>query len=131
MLLACLQETPDYIVPIVAHLELGEAVETAEILWRMKGDLERFGIRELERRSIFARLGFERARPILPGDRQLWVEAREDAHIDPALVKKQWNEWGKPGIHWIPGGHMTFPLHLPEITDAMAAFIHRVGVGAG
>ena len=43
MLLACLERTPDYIVPIVAHLELGEAVESAEILWRKKQDLERFG----------------------------------------------------------------------------------------
>jgi len=126
MLLACLTEPPDYIIPIVAHLELGEAVESAEILWRMKQDLERFGVREAERRDVFRRLGFETARPVLPGDRQLWIEATEDAHIDPALVKKQWNAWGQPGIHWIAGGHMTFPLHLPEITVEMGAFISRV-----
>jgi hypothetical protein len=126
MLLGCLDNPPDYIIPIVAHLELAEAVESAEILWRMKKDLERFGVREAERRDLFDRLGFAKARPKLGGDRQLWIEAREDAHIDPALVKKQWNDWGRPGIHWIPGGHMTFPLHLPEITDAMAAFIERV-----
>jgi len=38
MLLACLEPLPDYIVPIVAHLQLEDAVECAPILWRMKRD---------------------------------------------------------------------------------------------
>jgi hypothetical protein len=126
MLLGCLPPTPDYIVPIVAHLKLGDAVEQAEILWRTKRDLERWGVHEDERRRIFSRLGFERALPILPVDRQLWIEARQDGHIDPALVNAQWEAWGRPKIHWIPGGHMTFPLHLPEITTAMLALIRTI-----
>lgn len=126
MLLACLEPTPDYVIPIVGHLELGEAVENAEILWRMKQDLARFGVNETERRRLFSRIGFESARPVLPPDRQLWIEAEEDAHIDPALVRKQWEAWGRPGIHWIPGGHMTFPLHLGEITQAMGGLIRSL-----
>ncbi|HVU01694.1 MAG TPA: hypothetical protein VHE30_08080 [Polyangiaceae bacterium] len=129
MLLACLAPVPDYVIPIVGHLELGEAVENAEILWRMKQDLERFGVDEIGRRRIFSRLGLDSARPLLPGDRQLWIEAQEDAHIDPELVRKQWEAWGRPGIHWIPGGHMTFPLHLAEITRNMAALVRRVDRG--
>lgn len=126
MLLGCLAPTPDYIVPIVAHLELGEAVEGAEILWRTRQDLERWGVHEPERRRLFSRLGFDRARPLLPGDRQLWIEAEKDGHVDPAFVTKQWEAWGRPGIHWIPGGHMTFPLHLPEITSAMRTLIRTL-----
>ena len=125
MLLACLDPVPDYIIPIVAHLRLAEAVENASILWRMKRDLERFGIHEAERRRIFTRLGFDSATPLLPPDRQLWVEAREDAHIDPKLVQAQWEERGRPPIHWISGGHMTFPLHLAEITRSMRDFLDR------
>ena len=44
MVLACLDPAPDYIVPIVSHLYLSEAVEEAPILWRMKTDLEHFGV---------------------------------------------------------------------------------------
>src|SRR5262249_34581167 len=33
MLMACLLPLPDYIVPIIAHLDLGDAVENAPILW--------------------------------------------------------------------------------------------------
>lgn len=123
MLLGCLPPAPDYIIPIVAHLRLAEAVEHASILWRMKQDLERWGVDEAQRRQIFDRFGLDRAMPVLPAEQQLWVEAEEDAHIDPALVRSQWAEWGKPHIHWIPGGHMTFPLHLKEITGAMRAFL--------
>lgn len=126
MLLACLTPLPDYIVPIVAHLELGDAVEDAEILWRTKQDLERWGVHEAERRRLFSRLGFDRARPLLPPERQLWIEAEKDGHIDPALVRKQWEAWQRPGIHWIPGGHMTFPLHLPEITREMGTLIRTM-----
>lgn len=123
MLLACLPPTPDYAIPIVAHLHLGEAVEEATILWRVKRDLERFGAGPEKRRRIFQRLGLESAQPILPPEKQLWVEARDDGHIDPTLVSRQWEEWRRPNIHWIEGGHMTFPLHLPEITRAMGDFL--------
>jgi hypothetical protein len=38
-------------------------------------------------------------------------------------VLRQWEAWGRPNLHWIAGGHMTFPLHLPEITEAMSGFL--------
>ncbi|HVW26856.1 MAG TPA: alpha/beta hydrolase family protein [Polyangiaceae bacterium] len=125
MLLACLEPTPDFVIPIVAHLMLAEAVEHATILWRMKGDLERWGIHEAQRREIFRRVGFDDAQPVLSRERQLWIEAREDAHIDPALVRRQWEAWGKPELYWIEGGHMTFPAHLREITNAMYQFLAK------
>ncbi|MBV9949236.1 MAG: alpha/beta hydrolase family protein, partial [Myxococcales bacterium] len=44
MVLACLEPaTPDYVIPIVGHLQLIDAIEEAPIFWRMKHDLERFG----------------------------------------------------------------------------------------
>jgi len=123
MLLACLPPLPDYVIPIVAHLHLGEAVEHASILWRVKQDLERWGAGPVARWRLFDRLGIDRAVPLLSPKRQLWIEAREDGHIDPSIVVRQWAAWGEPALHWIPGGHMTFPLHLPEITATMRAFL--------
>lgn len=126
MLLGCLEQVPDYVIAIAAHLAIGEASERAEILWRTKRDLERWGVSEAARRRIWARLGIDEARPVLSPDRQLWIEAREDAHIDPDLVRAQWERWGQPNLHWIPGGHMTFPLHMGEITRAMGDFMKSV-----
>lgn len=122
MLLACVGPAPDYVAPIVAHLQLEDAVERAPILWRMKRDLERWGIGEERRRRIFERLGWSGYVPTLSPERQLWVQAREDAYIDAGLVEKQWSEWRRPPILWIDGGHMTFPLHIDRITERLDAF---------
>lgn len=122
MLLACLQPVPDWVAPIVSHLQLVDAVEEAPILWRMKHDLEAFGIGRARRKEIFERLGFDRLQPVLPPERQLWIMARDDAYIAAPLVEKQWREWGQPPIEWIPGGHMTFPLSLGRIVDRTREF---------
>jgi len=127
MLLGCLEPAPDYIVPIVSHLQLAEAVETASILWRMKADLEKFGVDAARRQDIFRRLGVGSLLPVLPPERQLWIMARDDAYIDAPLVEKQWHAWGEPPIEWIPGGHMTFPLSLGRIVERTREF--HAGLG--
>lgn len=122
MALACVTPTPDYIMPIIGHLKLGEAVEEAPILWRMKSDLERFGIDAEERAELFRRLGLGTMKPKLAPERQLWIEATDDVYITAKLVKQQWEEWGRPPILWIPGGHMTFPLSLTMVLARMKEF---------
>jgi hypothetical protein len=119
MLTGCVTSPPDYIVPMIAHLQLAEAVEDAGILWRMKSDLERFGVDHERRAEIFRRLPLAHAKPTLAVDRQLWVAAREDAYLKAELVERQRKEWGEPPILWIPGGHMTFPIALDDIIGKM------------
>ncbi len=126
MLLACVEPAPDYIIPIIAHLQLVDAVENAKILWRMKHDLEGWGVDEPARRRIFERLGWSSLKPVLAPERQLWVQAREDAYIDAKLAARQHADWGEPPILWIEGGHMTFPLHIDEMTDRIARFVETV-----
>ncbi len=123
MLLGCLEPAPDFIIPIISHLELAEAVEHAAIMWRMKRDLEKWGIHEGERREIMRRLGWSDYEAVVPVERQLWIQAREDAYIDAALAEGQWRRWGEPPILWIEGGHMTFPLELGKMTRRMSAFL--------
>jgi pimeloyl-ACP methyl ester carboxylesterase len=123
MLLGCLESPPDYIVPIIAHLMLGEAIEEAPILWRMREDLDRFGIDRAERKRLFDKLGLEKLRPLVPIERQLWVPARDDQYLTAPLVTKQWEAWGKPPIHWISGGHMTIPLSMVSIVSRIGQFV--------
>lgn len=122
MILACVEPLPDYIVPVIAHLRLREAVEEASILWRMKQDLERFGLDARARRDLFGRLGIDTMRPLLPPDRQLWVMAREDQYIKADLVEEQWRAWGSPPIEWLKGGHMTFPFEANRFVNRLKAF---------
>ncbi len=122
MLMACAEDPPDYVVPVVGHLRLAEAVEDAPIFWRMKHDLQRFGIHRAERRAIFEGLGLHTLRPLVPPDRQMWIMARDDDFILAPLVVKQWHEWGEPKIDWLPSGHMTFPLLLGRIVEDTRVF---------
>ena len=134
MILACLEPVPDYIVPIVAHLALNEAVEEAGILWRMKHDLERWGVGRAQRQELFSRLGLGEYRPKLAPDRQLWIEARDDDFIDARLVQRQWEAWSQPNVFWIDGGHMTFPLHVNAFTQRMQRLLDELpseGSGPG
>ncbi len=123
MLLACLEpQTPDYVVPIVGHLQLADAVEHAPIFWRMKRDLEGFRIDRARREEIFGQLGLAGLAPVVPPERQLWIMARDDMFVTAPLVERQWRDWGRPPIVWIPGGHMTFPLSLGRIVESMRDF---------
>lgn len=122
MALACVDPPPDYVIPIVGHLKLGEAVEDAPILYRMRADLERFGIDRKQRKELFDRLGLARLRPKLPPERQLWIAAENDVYITAPLVREQWREWGEPPIEWIPGGHITFPLYIGRMVGHMRRF---------
>lgn len=119
MLTACVSPTPDYVVPMIAHLALAEAVEEAGILWRMKSDLDRFGVGREKRGELFRRLTIGSAKPVLAPERQLWVAAREDAYLKADLVSRQAEAWKNPEVLWIDGGHMTFPLAMESIVSAM------------
>ncbi len=123
MITACLTPGPDFVIPIVAHLQLGEAVEQAPILGRMRRDLERWGMGQASRRQLFERIGWHAYQPVLSAANQLWIAARDDVYIDAELARAQWQQWGQPSILWIDGGHMTFPLHMGVITNAMASFM--------
>lgn len=119
MLTACLDPTPDYIIPIISHLELVEAIEEAEILWRMKADLQAFGLDAQARRDLFTRLALYETKPLLAPERQLWLAAGEDRFLTKGGVEQQWERWGRPPIEWLTGGHMTFMFDAPKMLRRM------------
>jgi dienelactone hydrolase len=129
MILACLEPAPDYVVPICGHLDLGEILEDAPILWRMKADLERFGVDRAQRARIFDQVGLLRLKPLVPRERQMWIMARDDAYIAADLVLDQWRTWGQPPLEWIKGGHMTFPLSLARIVERTREFYEQTHPG--
>lgn len=129
MLLACVSPTPDYVVPMIAHLKLAHAVEEAGILWRMKSDLDRMGVNKEKRRDLFSRVAIGQAKPVLDPKQQLWIAAEEDAYLRADLVREQAEEWGKPEVLWIKGGHMTFPFEIDRINAAMKRMPKRATPG--
>jgi pimeloyl-ACP methyl ester carboxylesterase len=125
MILACLEPSLDFVIPIISHLQLLDAVEEAPILWRVKHDLNRWGVDRAARARIFDRLGWSAYAPAVPKERQLWIQAREDVYIDARAVERQWRQWDEPPILWVDGGHMTFALKIGEINARIKAFLAR------
>jgi len=80
------------------------------------------GVDRDERKRIFSHIGLHDLKPVIPPERQLWIMAKDDVYISADLVARQWEEWGKPPIEWIPGGHMTFPLSIGRIIDRTRDF---------
>lgn len=44
--------------------------------------------------------------PLVPPDRRLIIAARADRICPPAEAEALWMHWGRPRIHWYPGGHL-------------------------
>ena len=119
MVLACLDPTPDYVIPIVGHLQISDAIENAPIFWRMKADLERFGIDSEGRKDIFDGLGLERLLPRLRPESQLWIMAKDDGYVTAPRVEEQWRAWGRPPNRMDPG--------RAHDVRVLAAADHRAG----
>ena len=130
MTLACAPPIPDFIVPIIGHLQLADVVENAPIFWRMKADLERFGLGVGRRREIFDQFRASGPAPLVPRERQLWIMARDDQYMSAEAVLRQWHEWGEPPIEWIDGGHMTLALHLPLVIALVRNFYRGLGAAS-
>jgi len=44
--------------------------------------------------------------PLVPSDRRLVIAALGDRICPPAHADALWRHWGRPRIHWYPGGHL-------------------------
>jgi pimeloyl-ACP methyl ester carboxylesterase len=61
----------------------------------------------LEALRDFARVHAPLARaPLVPPDRRLIIAALGDRICPPADAEALWRHWGRPRIHWYPGGHL-------------------------
>jgi hypothetical protein len=48
-----------------------------------------------------------RSRPaVVPHSRRLVIGARADGICTPAHAEALWEHWGRPRLHWYPGGHL-------------------------
>lgn len=43
---------------------------------------------------------------LVPSERRLIIAARGDRICPPAHAEALWHHWGRPRIHWYPGGHL-------------------------
>lgn len=123
MLTACAEADLDWACPLVADVNLKDALENAPILGAMRRDLTRANV-TLERvNQLMARVGLERYPLAMERERMLIVGAVDDLFLQPDPLLRTWERWGKPPIHWIPGGHMTIIANMVPVWFKMNEFM--------
>jgi pimeloyl-ACP methyl ester carboxylesterase len=70
-----------------------------------------------------------RPRPAVPKERLLIVAGRGDRIVPPVHAEVLWEHWGRPEIHWFPGGHLAH-FGRGGYLQAVRKLLERVGVVA-
>jgi pimeloyl-ACP methyl ester carboxylesterase len=105
-LLASVEPTLAFAVPMIP------AVSMSELMWR-HGDKSRARRRAVEAGvtqdlldAVF-RVHAPLARPpLVPHDRRFLIAGEGDRITPPDQPRALWEHWGRPPIHWFPGGHL-------------------------
>lgn len=124
----CVDREIDFAVPIIAHQSLTDAVTRAPILARMNEDLRKQGLDADELRMIERRIGLGKLRPVIPSERQLWINARHDQFIHADVVERQWEEWERPPIRWYDGSHLSVIFEIPQIMRWVSQFLDELAL---
>ncbi|MCA9771474.1 MAG: alpha/beta hydrolase family protein [Myxococcales bacterium] len=126
---ACFDTRPAFVVPIAAHLDLAGVLEDAMLLEPMRDELRGYGWGPAEVDDYLASLGLKDLLPRVPLDRVLFAAGRYDRFLSAHRVEAQWDRWGRPAIHWFPGGHLGAMLHVRGVVGAMENFFDGLGLG--
>ena len=70
-----------------------------------------------------------RPRPVVPKERLLIIAGRADRIAPPVHAEVLWEHWGRPEIHWFPGGHLAH-FGRGGCLEAVRRHLERVGVVA-
>jgi hypothetical protein len=117
-LVACLEPRLNWVVPVVSHIDIADAVRHAPVALHARRQFERWGVSMGELSRINETLiGW--LEPVIDRERLLLVPGELDLVMRPDAVRRQLAKWpGVPSI-WLPGGHissvLSIAMHLPKI----------------
>jgi len=103
-------------------VNLTAALENAPILGAMRRDLTRSNVSLKRVSEIMDAVGLANYPLRMERERMLIVAAVEDLFLQPDPLLETWEKWGKPPIHWIPGGHMTIVVNMVPVWFKMNEF---------
>ena len=121
-----------FCVAVAAHLDLAGVLADASLVGLMRRELGRHGWTPADLRRFMHDVGAYRWRPLIPAERILLVAGEHDRFLRAERVKAQWELWGRPRLHWYPGGHLGIftqaSSYLPVVRDFLAERTAQAGV---
>jgi len=110
-----------YIAAVLASVEDGLAcsvpafpvVSLENLVWRQMAPVRRAevraaGLTEHLLKTAWSRHSPLRMRPRVSHEARLIVGGSADRIVPPAEVAALWEHWGRPSVHWAPGGHFAW-----------------------
>jgi pimeloyl-ACP methyl ester carboxylesterase len=104
-LVASLEDSLDFVVPVVAPVALADLVWDQTVAMVGEAAVREAGFDlELFRKSLAVHCPLSH-RLRVPAGRVLLVGGRADRVVPPQHVQALWEHWGRPALTWFPGGH--------------------------
>jgi len=127
-LLASVDAELDFAIPMIPMVSM------ADLLWEhgaehpIRKEAEGRGITLDLTRSLYRVHSPLELAPRLPAERLMLVAGTGDRICSPEHVERLWEHWGRPRIHWFPGGHI---LHFRRrrLFDEVLRFIAELPEG--
>jgi pimeloyl-ACP methyl ester carboxylesterase len=126
---ASLDPTLTFAVPLIPMVSM------ADLMWehgngmRERAKAEARGITLETMRRAFALHCPLSHRPRLAPERLLILAGLGDRICHPSQARALWEHWGRPHIHWFPGGHLLW-FGRREMRSELDRFLQRLGLVA-
>jgi hypothetical protein len=120
---ACFEPELSWALPIVAHINISDAVRHAPVAAHSRKLLRKFGVplEELERLNDV--LALKWVEPAIEAERMLLIPATRDTCMRPHIVREQISRWRGVQAMWLDGGHITGLLKLNQRFPEVRAYI--------
>ncbi|MBZ0253797.1 MAG: alpha/beta hydrolase family protein [Candidatus Methylomirabilis sp.] len=130
LVLGCVEPRLAFLIPIVANLDLAGALMEAPIFHRIRRDLRDRGWSANKIQEFLEGVGWNDLKPKVPKERMLFIAAEHDKYVTPESMRAFWEAWGRPAIHWFPGGHTGFIPYAWDWVGAMRRFLSGLDMRA-
>jgi hypothetical protein len=131
-----------YVTAVLAAVEEGLAcavpalpvVSLEDFVWRQmpptrRAEVRAAGLTEHLLKTAWARHSPLRMRPRVSHEARLIVGGAADRIVPPAEVESLWEHWGRPSVHWVPGGHFAW-IAIGAMRGRLAAHLRATLGGA-
>ncbi len=125
--LASLEPELAFVMPCVAHMDVGALTEHAPVLTTMRRRMREDGWAPGEFTRYLASSPWGALRVALPPERIKLFAAERDQFFRPAQVEAMWRRLGEPEINWYRSSHMGFARQVPRVFTRMGAYIDALG----
>jgi hypothetical protein len=123
LMTAVVDDRPKAVVSILGGGSLAQIIWDGYQLGRSKRQLQQVGVTADQLERDWALLGPANWQPKVDPQRVLLLNGLYDPIVTPENTNRLWQAWGKPEIHWYPGGHASIAPYNRQVKRELFLFL--------